>query len=686
MRKSLLLALLLLQFLPFGAHAQNNLFDLETDTVCVGQSVRITPRAMNATSYYWGFCSGYLETQPLLDNLGPNFNFSGVASIEVGRDDDNNYYGFAVNGTTTELLRLNFGKSLHNTPTVTNFGNLDLAVPTSPNSVYLTRDSGKWFLFVCGGSGTTNANSSVARFDFGPRLSNTPNGVNMGNPGGLLIDPRGIFVARDGNTYYGFVVNAGNNRLIRLNFGNNISRTPTATNITISGAFMGGYLNGPRDIAPVYDQGSWYFIIPNLTGNSIVRLYFGNTLSNNPAGSYVAFNNFGPNGTLDQPSAISLIKDCGSYHVFVTNRGASELLRYDISSIAAASYSPVSATFNPIGAFDAPADITRIIRDKDSLFAFVINATDNSLVRAVFPQCNNTDISSSTAAQPPAFKYDTAGLYNIYLAVNEGLPNMDMACKQIRVLNVPPITVTPDTLICQGDTLSVIALSQGSLGSIISPNYNLSDTFARFFYVYPELTTVYNIHIPYINGCVVDTNLRVDVSRVIADAGPDRTLFDGAHTVLGGPGTLVGSQYIYEWSPAQYIDNPYVLHPTANPPRDLTYTLKITNGDRCVAIDTVNVKVICNDFNVPNAFSPDNGRGAPKRFGILNKQQAFTLNYFRIFDRWGKEVFSTTDQTKEWDGTVGGDPAPFGVYVWEADGFCATKEHIHKNGNVTLLR
>src|SRR5687767_7174471 len=62
MRKCLPLALLLLAVTTIGARAQSNLFELETDTVCVGQSVRIRPLAMNASSYYWGFCSGYLNT------------------------------------------------------------------------------------------------------------------------------------------------------------------------------------------------------------------------------------------------------------------------------------------------------------------------------------------------------------------------------------------------------------------------------------------------------------------------------------------------------------------------------------------------------------------------------------------------------------------------------------------------
>jgi gliding motility-associated-like protein len=412
-------------------------------------------------------------------------------------------------------------------------------------------------------------------------------------------------------------------------------------------------------------------------------VFFGNTLSNTPTGRNIIANM--PNSARpDQPSAISIIKDCGSYTMFVTNRGNSELYRYNINSFTSNTY-PRNATYSPPGIFNAPADITRVVRDRDSLYAFVINATDSSLERANFPQCQDANIQSSTLAQPPSFKYDSTGVHNVYLAVNEGLPNMDMECRQVTVVSVPPITITRDTLICQGDTLQVFFQSQFALGYFYTPHYNLSDTEGRTVYVYPERSTIYNVRIPFPNGCVIDTPLKVDVSRVQADAGPNRTLFDGASTIVGGPNTSSGFQYTYEWFPAQFISNPFVPNPTVNPSTDLTYYLKVTNTDRCVDIDTVDIKVTCADLNLPNAFAPENQRGAPKSFGILNKQ-IVKLNHFKIFDRWGKEVFSTTDVTKEWDGTVGGNPAPFGVYVWEADGFCFAGQRITKSGNVTLLR
>ena len=178
----------------------------------------------------------------------------------------------------------------------------------------------------------------------------------------------------------------------------------------------------------------------------------------------------------------------------------------------------------------------------------------------------------------------------------------------------------------------------------------------------------------------------VTVSKIVADAGPDRILADGSSTILGGPGTTLGSQYTYEWTPDIGFIGPRNQPVTnARPPYDITYYLNITNTDGCKTIDTVQVTMPCDDIHLPNAFKPASAFNAGK-FGLLN-QQFVKINYFKIFDRWGKEVFTTTDPQGKWDGNVDGKEAPLGVYVWEVDANCAnTQQRYRRSGTVTLIR
>lgn len=673
MRKGLLLAALFFTAIVWNGLSAQVLFTAP-DTVCVRQKVQLTPNVA-AQSYYWGFCSGFLVNTPTVTNLGAAFQLNTPSGIEVAMD-GGNYYAFVLNRNTNELIRLNYGASLGNTPTVSNFGSLGGTLPAQPNKLTITQDAtGKWFLFVTGGA--TTATSSLARIDFTGNLGGSPNSVLFGNPGNVLNGPSGIFVALDGGNYYGFTVNAVNNRLIRLNFGANISLTPTATDLGNIGT-----LSGPNDITAIQEGGQWFALVANTTGNTITRLAFGPTLATTPAGTNLG--NF--SNKISGPTGISIIRDCGATYAFVTNALGNDVTRIDIGTLGAGPFNATNlGAFG--GAFASPSDISRVIREHDNLYAYVVNATNNSLTQIAFAQCTNASIPSSTQATPPVFSYNTPGLYNLYLSINEGLPNATVECQQIRVLPIPPITFSPlvDTLICQGDTISLKAQSPGALSYLYSPSLGLLDTMGVIVRAAPQFTVTDTLHIAYANGCLVDTARTITVSKVKADAGVDRMITDGAATTLGGPLTSQGSNYFYEWFPQQYLGTPYFPVTSARPSHDITYYLRVTNELGCVDIDTAVVHVSCNDINLPNAFRPENTVSNTGRFGILNRQ-IVQLNYFRIFDRWGKEVFSTTDVTRGWDGQVNGNPAPYGVYVWEADGFCLAGQRFTRSGNVTLIR
>jgi len=71
---------------------------------------------------------------------------------------------------------------------------------------------------------------------------------------------------------------------------------------------------------------------------------------------------------------------------------------------------------------------------------------DNTLSRIVYTSCNVSSIPSSTLQTPLPVEYSTPGLYNIYLAIDEGLPTMKVDCKLVRVLPKPYIEINNDTL------------------------------------------------------------------------------------------------------------------------------------------------------------------------------------------------------------------------------------------------
>lgn len=645
------------------------------DTVCPRQTVHVTSNVPNAQTSYWGFCSGYLLNTPTGDNLGRTFNDDDPISTEIARDGDK-FYGFVLNRQSRTFTRLDFGNSLHNTPKATYYGDMDQVLPEFPNSMYIVRDSANkaWHIFVCGGNDV--ASSSLARIDFAKSLSNTPNIVNFGNVNNALSTPVGLFVAKEGNNWYGYAVNRKipNAELVRMEFGNILSLTP---NQVSAGTLTG--LTFPTDMAPIKDNnGLWYFFVTNALGNFIFRVDVGSSLATASSPSVTPIGNL--LGQVNVPTGISIIKDCDSVHAFISNKGTNTLLRMDMASMTGP-YQGV--LLGNIGSMKAPTAISSLLRDRDDIFALLTNS-DTTISRVDFAQCINASIPSSTTAAPPDFSYDQAGTYNMYYAVNEGMPDMQVQCKLITVLPTPSLFLSNDTTICQCDTIGLHIFSANAYSYTWSPDYHITSTTKTQVDVWPDYSIAYHLTIPFPHNCIVDTNVHIHVNKIKADAGPDRTLADGSSTILGGPLTTVGSQYVYVWSPAQFMDNPLILNPTVRPPYDYTYYLTVKDSAGCVDIDTVIVRTACNKLNLPNAFMPGSG-GVKSTFGLSN-MQIIKLNHFSIFDRWGREVFTTTDPTKNWDGTINGEIAQMGVYVWEADGFCVSGQRLTESGNVTLIR
>jgi gliding motility-associated-like protein len=87
---------------------------------------------------------------------------------------------------------------------------------------------------------------------------------------------------------------------------------------------------------------------------------------------------------------------------------------------------------------------------------------------------------------------------------------------------------------------------------------------------------------------------------------------------------------------------------------------------------------------VPTAFSP-NGDGKNDVFRVANMTFQRIME-FRVFNRWGQEIFATTDAKGGWDGSWNGEPQPIGNYRYmiklaQPDG--RTENYA---GDVTLIR
>jgi gliding motility-associated-like protein len=171
------------------------------------------------------------------------------------------------------------------------------------------------------------------------------------------------------------------------------------------------------------------------------------------------------------------------------------------------------------------------------------------------------------------------------------------------------------------------------------------------------------------------------------DAGKDTTIFwgglNGATLFAQGSNDSL-NKATYIWYPSNLVDCYYCQKTNTNPDDSTLFIVKYTDHHGCVAYDTVWVFVKWDsNIGVPNAFSPNldgnNDILYVRGKGIKSLQ-------FTIYNRYGQQVFESTDQTFGWDGTHKGKDVNPGVYVYFVDAILKDDTRRTLKGNVTLIR
>jgi gliding motility-associated-like protein len=168
--------------------------------------------------------------------------------------------------------------------------------------------------------------------------------------------------------------------------------------------------------------------------------------------------------------------------------------------------------------------------------------------------------------------------------------------------------------------------------------------------------------------------------RVVISELPDPQLPDTAYMYRGSSILLNAEDgyQSYEWSTGENTSSIKV-----NETGD--YWVIVQNEKCCYNLDSVTV--LFYDIIVPNAFRPG---GVNNIFrAIPSSDEAISNFTMYIYSRWGQQVFESDDIGKGWDGTVTGQPAPGGAYIWiiyydvEKEG---RQERIANKGSLFLLR
>lgn len=257
----------------------------------------------------------------------------------------------------------------------------------------------------------------------------------------------------------------------------------------------------------------------------------------------------------------------------------------------------------------------------------------------------------------------------------------------VTVLPAPTASAGTADTICPGKS----TVLQGGGGATYqwSPATYLSDpTTADPIVEQPARSITYSLTVFGANGCA-----SVQPASQLVYVTPPPMVFAGDDTaVLAGQPVPLDAIDVnnsgftqYAWSPASGLTNPSVQDPTAQITANITYTVTATTADGCSGTGSIIIAVVgSSNIVVPNAFTP-NGDG----HNDVLKVDAIGIRdfkYFSVFNRWGQEVFTTSNQGMGWDGMRGEQVEPAGVYIWAAMGLDFSGRTVLRKGTVILIR
>lgn len=311
------------------------------------------------------------------------------------------------------------------------------------------------------------------------------------------------------------------------------------------------------------------------------------------------------------------------------------------------------------------------------------------------------------------------------------------ASQLVTVKPLPIVNLGPNTQICEGDSIVLNA-------SYANATYLWQDNSTNPTFTVKQ-TGNYSVTLD-LDGCTASDNITIAVNpNPVIDLGPDVSYCEGASIDIGS--TCPGCTYLWDDNSTQAIrtinqEGTYSVTATAAncsssdqifvdeiplPLVDLGQDTTMCRGDE-IFLDVTRVggtylwqdnstsptytitdvgnyevrvtengctntdqKIITFDPDcdcpvfIPNAFSP-NLDGNNDHFRLLDAD-FIELAYFKVYNRWGQEVFTTTDPLGKWDGNFNGEKCEIGSYYWIVGYKCLYKNTDHvQRGDVTLLR
>ncbi len=261
---------------------------------------------------------------------------------------------------------------------------------------------------------------------------------------------------------------------------------------------------------------------------------------------------------------------------------------------------------------------------------------------------------------------------------------VDSITQTITVFATPNLQISNDTLICLGDQISVYVSGANSV--VWSPDLHISDINSLTPIVSPEQNAVYTAVITDINTCTATDSVFIAVQQV-----PEIDVTPAYDTIMVGDSiwvtTLSNQDGVnFVWTPQYEISCLNCPEPYLTPKESTRYTVTVEDSAGCFRHNYyVDIYVIESyTLDVPSAFTPLGAES--NRVVYANGFGIKRLIEFRIFNRWGEEVFFTDDLNIGWDGYHKGELQNIDTYKYFVRAEMWNGEIYERKGDILLMR
>lgn len=288
----------------------------------------------------------------------------------------------------------------------------------------------------------------------------------------------------------------------------------------------------------------------------------------------------------------------------------------------------------------------------------------------------------------PSHIYNTYGKYTIKLLVDAGGVCKDSMSKNVELYPVPQ----PD--------FTVQGVCQDLRVPVINRTTNISNSTVNYFWDFGDghLDNVYTPAYAYTTPGNYTITLRVSTAQCPVNFNSISKDVTVEKTIPGITYPDKDAAYNYNeqllarnignsvtWSPATNLSNRFSYTPVFRGLTPQLYTIQLKTAAGCVTVDTQLVKTHKKiEIYVPNGFTPGNDlvneRLRPVLIGFVK------VNYFRVYDRWGKLLFNMNSDLPGWDGRVNGSPVDMQTVVWMIEAVDVDGVVHKKQGTTVVIR